>query len=401
MNMSKHVFNLLLIPLILGTLVVACSSDETSESSSPVPEPDPVIEVDNTKPNVVANALVPSNGSTGVLIGTSVKFAFDEPIDVTSVTTADDFTCGATVQLSANNFLSCVPMRSDYDARNDNRSFTVYPVDYLDYNTKYELKIKEWIKDTSGNYLPYDIIPLVFTTVPENTVTFVDKILVDFENKLRLAGGYSLVNELRSVDRKGEGLTITVIDSILKGVRDELTNKSLNNSDDLIKVLESMLTGSIKGLDIAKISDSTRRKEILSDICSELVATIPGREKFYTENKSEIVKSLMNTGVSELSGKVTNEEIPEAIGGLLQGFILSLGTLEFSELERVNQVIPDLLKRTIITADTVYSSSGNTFWNTTIEHMSSAMVSGMNQWDDWGGMESKWDDHLSTGLTGI
>ena len=120
MNISKHVFNLLIISIMVGVLVVACSSDETSESASPVPEPDPVVEIDSVSPNVVANAVVPGNNSKGVSIGTSVKFAFDESIEVSSVTTATN--CGATVQLSLNNFSSCVPLRSQIDVGNDNRS---------------------------------------------------------------------------------------------------------------------------------------------------------------------------------------------------------------------------------------------------------------------------------------
>jgi len=58
-----------------------------------------VVEIDQTSPNVIA--VVPNNGSTGMSIGTSIKFIFDESIEISSVTTASDSTCEATVQLCA------------------------------------------------------------------------------------------------------------------------------------------------------------------------------------------------------------------------------------------------------------------------------------------------------------
>ena len=149
MNLQKYTLKPLILTILLGAMVVACSSDETSEKASPIPEPDPVVEIDSTSPNVVANAVVPSNNSTGVSIGTSVKFAFDESIEISSVTTATN--CGATVQLSLNNFSSCVPLRSQIDVGNDNRSFTVYPVGNLEYNTKYVLKLTKLIQDLYMN----------------------------------------------------------------------------------------------------------------------------------------------------------------------------------------------------------------------------------------------------------
>ena len=290
MNLQKYTLKPLILTILLGAIVVACSSDETSEKASPVPEPDPVVEIDNSSPNVVSNAVVPNNGGTGVSIGTSIKFAFDEPIEVSSVTTASDSTCGATVQLSSNNFASCVPLRSQIDRGNDNRSFTVYPVGNLDYNTKFELKLKKWIQDNAGNYLTNDFIPIVFTTVADSTVSLVDSVTAEFEASLLTAAGYSASRVGRS-SNKTLPLTSTQIDAIVNGAKTKLASSGLNNSEELSKILESMMTGSLKGMATGRITTSSVRKAALSTVSSELVAILPGREKFYTDNSSVIVSN--------------------------------------------------------------------------------------------------------------
>ncbi|MAA67988.1 MAG: hypothetical protein CL915_04310, partial [Deltaproteobacteria bacterium] len=401
MNLQKYALKPLVLTILLGSMVVACSSDETSEKASPVPEPDPVVEIDNASPNVVSNAVVPNNGSTGVSIGTSIKFAFDEPIEVSSVTTALDSTCGATVQLSSNNFASCVPLRSQIDRGNDNRSFTVYPVGNLDYNTKFELKLKKWIQDNAGNYLTNDLIPIVFTTVADNTVSLVDSVIADFEARLLSAAGYSAARVGRSRN-KILPLTSTQIDAIVNGARTELRSSGLDNSEDLSKILESMMTGSLKGMATGSISTSSVRKSALSAVSSELIAILPGREKFFTDNSSVIVSNLLKTGVSQLSlTKASTDETPAAMGGVLEGLIGSLGNLGFSETERVNQLVPSLLDITMVTANAAYSNVEYTFWAETNKQLGQAFVTGMSRWQDWEEMESDWDEHISIGLTAI
>ncbi len=400
MNLQKHTLMSIILAILLGPMVVACSSDETSEKASPIPEPDPIVVIDEASPNVVSNAVVPNNGGNGVLIGTSIKFAFDEPIDVSSVTTASDSTCGATVQLSSNNFASCVPLRPQIDRGNDNRSFTVYPFGNLDYNTKFELKLKKWIQDNAGNYLTNDFIPLVFTTVADNTVSLVDSVTAEFEEKLRTAAGYSTSRATRS-NNKILPITSTQIDAIIEGARSELASTGRTNSEELSKILEDMMTGSLKGI-AGKITTPSIRKSALSAISFNLVSILPGREKFYTDNSSVIVANILKTGVSQLSlTKVSTEEAPLAIGGIVEGLTGSLETLGFSESERANQLVPNLLENTLVTANAVYSNVDSTFWEVTNQQLGQAYVTGMSSWADWDRMETNWDAHLSRGLAEI
>ena len=398
MNLQKYILKLLILTILLGAMVVACSSDETSEKASPVPEPDPVVEIDNDGPNVVANAVVPSNNSTGVSIGTSVKFAFDESIEISSVTTATN--CGATVQLSLNNFSSCVPLRSQIDVGNDNRSFTVYPVGNLEYNTKYVLKLTKLIQDSAGNYLANDSIPLIFTTAAENTISLTDSVMGEFEQILRTAAGYSASQTMRSKSRSVP-ITSTQIDSIVTGAKIEIANSGLSRSEELNKILEAMLIGSMKGM-AGKVTTSSVRKPTLSAVSFGLVKLLPGREKFYTDNSSVIVTNLLKTGVSQLSfTQASNDDVPDAVGGILEGLISALGTLSFSESERVNKLVPELLNDTVLITDKIYTSAESSFWESMHEQIGEVMVTGMNNWNDWSSMESRWNNHLSAGISSI
>ena len=64
MNLQKYTLKPLILAILLGSMVVACSSDETSEKASPIPEPDPVVEIDSTSPKHNAG-LRPTPSETG------------------------------------------------------------------------------------------------------------------------------------------------------------------------------------------------------------------------------------------------------------------------------------------------------------------------------------------------
>ena len=110
----------------------------------------------------------------------------------------------------------------------------------------------------------------------------------------------------------------------------------------------------------------------------------------------------MKTGVSQLSfTQASNADVPDAVGGILEGLIGALGTLGFSESERVNKLVPELLNDTVIITDTIYTSAESSFWESMHEQIGEVMVTGMNKWNDWSIMESRWNNHLSVGISSI
>jgi hypothetical protein len=79
---------------------------------------------------------------------------FSESIDNTSVTTnTSDTSCSGTLQVSSNNFSSCVQISSSPSVTNSTKMFTVDPTDNLSHSNTYKIKVTTAVKDSAGNTL--------------------------------------------------------------------------------------------------------------------------------------------------------------------------------------------------------------------------------------------------------
>lgn len=77
----------------------------------------------STFPSVTSTS--PADSATGVIANTSVQITFNMAMDKTSITAnTDDTTCSGTVQISFDNFSTCVKMRSSITTT-DNKTFTL------------------------------------------------------------------------------------------------------------------------------------------------------------------------------------------------------------------------------------------------------------------------------------
>ena len=110
---------------------------------------------DTTAPTV--SSLSPANGATTTLITTSIDVTFSEAMS-TSGTMSTDTTCTDAFNLSsASGFTSCIAWSSAAFTRsNSNQTLSVTPGTYLDYSTKYYLKVNNGntkLSDTTGNVM--------------------------------------------------------------------------------------------------------------------------------------------------------------------------------------------------------------------------------------------------------
>jgi len=87
----------------------------------------------------------------------NIIVTFSEAMFTTSIT-ADESPpgCGASIQVSSDNFSSCVVMPEDPVASDSNKTFTLDPVDNLSYDTTYIISVKTgvndvYIEDALGN----------------------------------------------------------------------------------------------------------------------------------------------------------------------------------------------------------------------------------------------------------
>ena len=80
--------------------------------------------------------------------------------------------CSGSLQLSADNFTSCIRMSGTPSGSEENYTFTAKPADNLSYGVNYRIRVLNTVSDTSGN-TPESIYTSVkgFTTVPLRTAS--------------------------------------------------------------------------------------------------------------------------------------------------------------------------------------------------------------------------------------
>ena len=109
--------------------------------------------VDLTAPTVSSVSTTADNQSS-VAITDNITVTFSEAMDNTTVTTnTDNTTCYGSLELSSDNFSSCVQMSSAPASSSDNMTFTLDPYDNLTGGTTYKTRVTTGVKDTAGNAL--------------------------------------------------------------------------------------------------------------------------------------------------------------------------------------------------------------------------------------------------------
>lgn len=108
--------------------------------------------LDQTAPAVTA--VTPFNLYERIPLNTSLVITFNEPMRIpTLTTTTTNTTCAGSIQLSANNFVSCVLMVGDPEPAVDQKSFVITPIENLAANRSYSLKVTTAARDGAGNRL--------------------------------------------------------------------------------------------------------------------------------------------------------------------------------------------------------------------------------------------------------
>lgn len=106
----------------------------------------------STPPRVIS--IMPANNSTNVPVSNPAAIVFDKPMDLTTLTmNATDGPCTGNVQLSANNFASC--MGGTVSLSTDQLTVSIAPTNQPCVESTYTLqfKISTGVKDTLGNPL--------------------------------------------------------------------------------------------------------------------------------------------------------------------------------------------------------------------------------------------------------
>ena len=104
---------------------------------------------DTISPTITS--ISPTDNTTDVSVSTTVAVTFSEKISTGSVTTnTSDTSCSGSFQLSSDNFSTCIKMSATPSVSNDDKTFTLTPVDNLSRRTTYNIKLTTSVKDANG-----------------------------------------------------------------------------------------------------------------------------------------------------------------------------------------------------------------------------------------------------------
>jgi hypothetical protein len=148
----------------------------------------------------VSSISTTADNQSSVSITDNITVTFSEAMEPSYITADESTGCGASIQVSSDNFSTCVMMSSDPVSSNSNRTFTLDPYDNLTVGTTYKTRVKTGVKDTAGNALssqyetssgftPADLTAPTVTSVSttadnQSSVLITDNITVTFSEAM-------------------------------------------------------------------------------------------------------------------------------------------------------------------------------------------------------------------------
>jgi hypothetical protein len=132
--------------------------------------------IDTTPPTV--SSTNPADSATGIAKSTTIAVTFSEAMNISTITTTTSTSCTGSLQVSADNFTTCVAMTSATPtASGGNTVFTMTPASALSSATTYKIRVTTSAQDAAGNALTS-----TFTTSTGFTVRYYHTITIDGTN---------------------------------------------------------------------------------------------------------------------------------------------------------------------------------------------------------------------------
>lgn len=108
--------------------------------------------IDTTAPTV--SSTTPADNTPGVARNTTIQVVFSEAMDTSTISTTTSTSCSGSLQVSSDNFTTCVAMTSATPtASSGNTTFTMTPASPLASATTYKIRVTTAAKDVAGNSL--------------------------------------------------------------------------------------------------------------------------------------------------------------------------------------------------------------------------------------------------------
>ena len=174
---------------------------------------------DTTAPTI--ESISPIDGTTDIAVDTTLTVTFSESMDVSTITANTDGTdISGNIQISSDDFLTCVQMSSSIDSTADGIQFILTPASNLSFETTYKIKITTNIADSAGNALESEFLTDTgFTTATEAAV---DPTLGSLEGFIT---AYQ-IQDNGNIDKGLEGVTVELWKSGTKLDDDLITDSA-------------------------------------------------------------------------------------------------------------------------------------------------------------------------------
>ena len=126
------------------------SSNNTNDDDSSDDDTNDDDSTDTTAPTVSSSS--PADSATSVSVSSTIAVTFSEAMDTTTVTTnTSNSTCSGSLQVSSDNFSTCVQMIASPSATNSNKTYTLTPTSKLTTSTNYKFRVTIIVNDIAGN----------------------------------------------------------------------------------------------------------------------------------------------------------------------------------------------------------------------------------------------------------
>ena len=140
-------------PTAGGTVAVsiaaAVANDAFSQSKSNTAASSLSTSYDGTAPTTDSTS--PTDTTTAVDVSTTIAVVFSEAMDTSTLTTnTTDTTCSGSLQVSSDNFSTCVRMAAAPVASNSNKTFTVTPNTTLANFATFKIRVTTSARDSNG-----------------------------------------------------------------------------------------------------------------------------------------------------------------------------------------------------------------------------------------------------------
>jgi len=315
---SPNKFSLYFIAVLILSAILLSTCSETSEYGEASDYEKLGADCLNTTGDTTApivSELSPSDNSTNVPVASKVVVTFSDAMLEHSVTTnTADTKCSGSLQLSSDDFSTCIKMADSPVASDNDTTFTVTPTSSLSLQTNYKIKITSSVLENSCNKLATDNTTVNgFTTARSGSGTIKGMVFDDSTGdplsgvNVQFYG--TTIDNTTSFDNGSFNTQVDIGNYIIKYSKTGFANQSRQSpleTDGQTLVVPSVRMLPTSGANACASTGNISGK--ITDVTSESIA-IAGADLILRVGTDETSNTVIATGTTDSSGNYSFSSI--------------------------------------------------------------------------------------------